>query len=156
MEQLLQLRVRAFVADGITDFTGRFELAVSPINTDYLFASAMGTDGTSSVSRLWHSIDGGANWVGGTETSTSNSWLGAQGWYDNTIVCHPTDPTILDANITTGLTAIILLVFGSGPIKGFAITLMLGIITSMFTAIVGTRAVINLIYGHKRVERLSI
>ena len=80
-----------YINTGITDFTGRFEMAVSPINSDYLFASAMGTDGTSSVSRLWHSIDGGANWVGGTETTSSSTWLGGQGWYDNTITCSPVD-----------------------------------------------------------------
>ncbi|QCU89600.1 protein translocase subunit SecD [Thiomicrorhabdus sediminis] len=64
--------------------------------------------------------------------------------------------TIADANITTLLAAIVLFSFGTGPIKGFAITLSIGIITSMFTAILGTRAVINLIYGNKRVEKLSI
>jgi hypothetical protein len=85
----------SYINTGITDFTGRFEMAISPINTDYLYASAMGTAGNSSVSRLWHSIDGGASWVGGTETSTSNSWLGAQGWYDNTIICSPVDPKIV-------------------------------------------------------------
>ncbi|WP_455200925.1 protein translocase subunit SecD [Kaarinaea lacus] len=64
--------------------------------------------------------------------------------------------TIADANITTLIAAIILFGFGSGPIKGFAITLSIGIITSMFTAIMGTRAVVNLVYGGKRVEKLSI
>ncbi len=64
--------------------------------------------------------------------------------------------TIADANITTLLAAIVLFSFGTGPIKGFAITLSIGIITSMFTAILGTRAVINWIYGNKRVEKLSI
>ncbi|MFC1664329.1 protein translocase subunit SecD [Pseudomonadota bacterium] len=64
--------------------------------------------------------------------------------------------TIVDANITTLIAAIVLFNFGTGPIKGFAITLSIGILTSMFTAIVGTRAVINLIYGGKRVEKLSI
>ena len=64
--------------------------------------------------------------------------------------------TIADANITTLIAAIILFGFGTGPIKGFAITLSIGIATSMFTAIMGTRAVINLIYGGKRVEKLSI
>jgi len=64
--------------------------------------------------------------------------------------------TIADANITTLLAAVVLFSFGTGPIKGFAITLSIGIITSMFTAIVGTRAVINLMYGNKRVEKLSI
>lgn len=64
--------------------------------------------------------------------------------------------TIADANITTLIAAIVLFGFGTGPIKGFAITLSIGIATSMFTAIMGTRAVINLIYGGRRVERLRI
>ena len=64
--------------------------------------------------------------------------------------------TIADANITTLIAAIVLLSFGTGPIKGFAVTLSIGIITSMFTAIMGTRAVINLIYGGRRVARLAI
>ncbi len=64
--------------------------------------------------------------------------------------------TIADANITTLLAAIVLFSFGTGPIKGFAITLSIGIITSMFTAIVGTRAVVNYLYGNKPVEKLSI
>lgn len=64
--------------------------------------------------------------------------------------------TIADANITTLLAAIVLFSFGTGPIKGFAITLSIGIITSMFTAIVGTRAIVNYLYGNKPVEKLSI
>jgi len=65
--------------------------------------------------------------------------------------------TIADANITTLIAAFVLFLFGTGPIKGFAVTLSLGIMTSMFTAIMGTRAVINLIYGgKKRVRKLSI
>lgn len=64
--------------------------------------------------------------------------------------------TIADANITTLIAAIVLFGFGTGPIKGFAITLSIGIVTSMFTAIMGTRAVINLIYGGRRVTALSI
>ena len=64
--------------------------------------------------------------------------------------------TIADANITTLIAAIVLFGFGTGPIKGFAITLSIGIVTSMFTAIMGTRAVINLYYGGRRVQRLSI
>ncbi len=64
--------------------------------------------------------------------------------------------TIADANITTLLAAVVLFSFGTGPIKGFAITLSIGILTSMFTAIVGTRAVINIMYGNKRVNKLSI
>ncbi|MBD3756339.1 MAG: hypothetical protein IE937_12080, partial [Gammaproteobacteria bacterium] len=52
--------------------------------------------------------------------------------------------------------AIVLFSFGTGAIKGFAITLSIGIATSMFTAILGTRAIVNLMYGNKRVEKLSI
>ncbi len=65
--------------------------------------------------------------------------------------------TIMDANLTTLLVAIVLYSMGTGPIKGFAITLSIGIITSMFTSIMGTRAFINLIYGNrKEILRLSI
>ncbi len=64
--------------------------------------------------------------------------------------------TILDANITTFIAAVVLFSIGSGPVRGFAVTLAIGILTSMFTAIIGTRAVVNQIYGHKRVEKLSI
>ena len=65
--------------------------------------------------------------------------------------------TIADANVTTLIAAFVLFLFGTGPVKGFAVTLSLGIVTSMFTAIMGTRSVINLIYGgRKRVEKLSI
>ena len=64
--------------------------------------------------------------------------------------------TILDANITTLIVAVILYAVGTGPIKGFAVTLSLGILTSMFTAILGTRALVNLIYGGRRVDSLSI
>ncbi|PVV08403.1 MAG: protein translocase subunit SecD, partial [gamma proteobacterium symbiont of Ctena orbiculata] len=64
--------------------------------------------------------------------------------------------TIIDANITTLIAAVVLFSFGTGPIKGFAVTLAIGICTSMFTAIIGTRAVINMIYGRKRVKALAI
>ena len=64
--------------------------------------------------------------------------------------------TIADANLTTLIAAIVLFVFGTGPIKGFAVTLSLGIVTSMFTAIIGTRSLINLIYGGRNLERLSV
>ncbi len=64
--------------------------------------------------------------------------------------------TIIDANITTLIAAVVLFSFGTGPIKGFAVTLAIGILTSMFTAIIGTRAVINLIYGRKRVKSLAV
>lgn len=64
--------------------------------------------------------------------------------------------TILDANITTLIVAIILYAIGTGPIKGFAVTLSVGIITSMFASIMGTRALVNLIYGGRRVKSLAI
>lgn len=64
--------------------------------------------------------------------------------------------TITDANVTTLLAAIVLFSLGTGPVKGFAVTLSIGIITSMFTAIVGTRAIVNLIYGGRNVKKLSI
>ena len=65
--------------------------------------------------------------------------------------------TIWDANVTTLIVAVILLSYGTGPVKGFAITLSIGIITSMFTAIMGTRAFVNIIYGSKKnLERISI
>ena len=65
--------------------------------------------------------------------------------------------TIADANVTTLIAAVVLFMFGTGPIKGFAVTLSLGIVTSMFTAIVGTRGIVNLIYGRrKRIQSLAI
>ena len=64
--------------------------------------------------------------------------------------------SIIDANITTLITAIILYAVGTGSIKGFAITTAIGVATSMFTAIVGTRAIVNLLYGGKRINKLSI
>ena len=64
--------------------------------------------------------------------------------------------TILDANITTLIAALILYVIGTGPVKGFAITLSIGIITSMFTAIMCTRALVNLVYGNKNIKELKI
>ena len=64
--------------------------------------------------------------------------------------------TIFDANITTLIVAIILFAVGTGPVKGFAVTLSIGILTSMFTAIVVTRAMTNLVYGGRRVQKLSI
>ena len=64
--------------------------------------------------------------------------------------------TIADANITTLIAGIVLFAFGSGPIKGFAVVLCLGIMTSMFTALTVTRAVVNLVYGGRKVERLSV
>ncbi len=64
--------------------------------------------------------------------------------------------SIADANITTLIAAIVLFAFGTGPIKGFAVTLSLGIITSMFTAIVGTRAIVNLAFGGRKLSRVSV
>ena len=64
--------------------------------------------------------------------------------------------TIADANITTLIAALVLFSFGTGPVKGFAVTLSIGIITSMFTAIIVSRAIINMIYGRKKVEELAI
>jgi len=64
--------------------------------------------------------------------------------------------TIMDANITTLIAAIVLFSVGSGPVRGFAVTLAIGIVTSMFTAIVGTRAIVNLMHGRKRLKTLSI
>ena len=64
--------------------------------------------------------------------------------------------TIADANITTLIAATVLYAFGTGPIKGFAITLAIGILSSMFTAIMGTRAIVNLIYGKRKIQKLAI
>ena len=64
--------------------------------------------------------------------------------------------TIFDANVTTLITALILYFIGTGPVKGFAITLSVGIITSMFTAIMCTRAMVNLVYGNKNIKGLKI
>jgi len=64
--------------------------------------------------------------------------------------------TIIDANITTLIAALILYAIGTGPIKGFAITLSIGIITSMFTAVVGTRTIVNAVWGGKRLDKLPI
>ena len=64
--------------------------------------------------------------------------------------------SIVDANITTLIAAVVLFAFGTGPVKGFAITLSLGIITSLFTAIVGTRAVVNLVFGGRKLKSLPI
>ena len=64
--------------------------------------------------------------------------------------------TIVDANITTLIASIILYAIGTGPVKGFAITLSIGILTSMFTAILGTRAIINIMYGNKNLKELRV
>ena len=64
--------------------------------------------------------------------------------------------TIVDSNVTTLIVAIILYAIGTGAVKGFAVTLMIGIVTSMFTAITVTRAMVNAIYGGRRLKRISI
>ena len=64
--------------------------------------------------------------------------------------------TIIDANLTTLIAAILLYAFGTGPIKGFAVTLAIGIVTSMFTAIMVTRAQINLMYGNRKLDGLKL
>ncbi|HHQ42607.1 MAG TPA: protein translocase subunit SecD, partial [Chromatiales bacterium] len=64
--------------------------------------------------------------------------------------------TIADANVTTLIAAVVLFSLGTGPIKGFAVTLSIGILTSMFTAIMGTRALVNLIFGGRRLKSLPI
>jgi preprotein translocase subunit SecD len=64
--------------------------------------------------------------------------------------------TILDANITTLIVAMVLFGLGSGVVKGVAVTLTIGIITSMLTAIMGTRAIVNLLYGRRSVKHISI
>ena len=64
--------------------------------------------------------------------------------------------SIADANITTLIAAIVLLAFGTGPIKGFAITLMIGILTSMFTAIIGTRSIVNFVFGGRKLSTLPV
>ncbi len=64
--------------------------------------------------------------------------------------------SIMDANVTTLIAAIVLFAFGTGPVKGFAVTLSLGIVTSMFTAIVGTRTIVNLIFGRRRLDTLPV
>lgn len=64
--------------------------------------------------------------------------------------------TILDSNLTTLIAAIMLFGFGTGPIKGFAVTLSIGILTSMFTAVTGSRALVNLIYGGRKLQKLAV
>ena len=64
--------------------------------------------------------------------------------------------TILDSNITTLITGIVLFSLGTGPVKGFAVTLCIGILTSMFTAIMGTRAIVNFLYGNRNIKKISI
>jgi len=64
---------------------------------------------------------------------------------------------IADSNVTMLMSGVVLFMFGSGPVRGFAVTLCIGIATSMFTALVGSRALIHLAYGRRRrIERLAI
>jgi hypothetical protein len=81
----------AWVNTGIASFPGRFELAISPVDHNRLYASAEG----SSHAELWISTNGGASWSETFESGTEPNWLGAQGWYDNTIVCHPTNTNLV-------------------------------------------------------------
>jgi len=64
--------------------------------------------------------------------------------------------SIIDANLTTLIVAVILYAIGSGPVQGFAVTLSIGILTSMFTAIVGTRALVNLVFGGRNIKKVWI
>jgi len=64
--------------------------------------------------------------------------------------------TIIDANLTTLIVGIILFSIGTGPVRGFAVTLCIGILTSMLTATTGTRAIVNLIYGGRQVKHLRV
>jgi preprotein translocase subunit SecD len=64
--------------------------------------------------------------------------------------------TIIDSNLTTLIAAIMLFGFGTGPVKGFAVTLSIGILTSMFTAVTGSRALVNLLYGGRKLQKLSV
>ena len=84
------------------------------------------------------------------ELKTRPPALAIQAGYDRAFL------TILDANVTTLFVALILLAIGSGPVAGFAVTLSIGIVTSMFTAIFGSRALVHLLYGRRRVERVLI
>ena len=85
------------------------------------------------------------------ELAAGNSPQGAiTGGYDKAL------SSIADANITTLIAALVLFAFGTGPVKGFAVTLSLGVITSMFTALVGTRAVVNLVFGGRRLAGLPV
>ena len=64
--------------------------------------------------------------------------------------------TILDSNLTTLIAAVILFSFGTGPVRGFAVVLFIGILSTLFTAVTGTRAIVNLIYGGRRLTHVSV
>jgi preprotein translocase subunit SecD len=83
--------------------------------------------------------------------------VGASPWASINAGFDKAFSAIGDSNVTMFLAGFMLYVFGSGPVRGFAVTLMLGIVASMFTALVGSRALIHLIYGRRRrIERLAI
>jgi preprotein translocase subunit SecD len=85
------------------------------------------------------------------ELASGSSIQGAiSGGYDRAFV------SILDANVTTLIVALILFLIGSGPVQGFAVTLSIGILTSMFTAILLTRSLVNLTVGGRKIEKLWI
>jgi preprotein translocase subunit SecD len=86
------------------------------------------------------------------EVRNGNSpWAAIQGGFEHAL------SAIIDANVTTLIAAVMLFAFGTGPIRGFAVVLFLGILTSLFTALMGSRALIQLIYGRRRrIERLAI
>jgi preprotein translocase subunit SecD len=81
----------------------------------------------------------------------TSPWAAIQGGFEHAL------SAIIDANVTTLIAAVMLFAFGTGPIRGFAVVLFLGILTSLFTALMGSRALIQLIYGRRRrIERLAI
>ncbi len=81
----------------------------------------------------------------------SSPWAAINGGFQHAL------SAIIDANVTTLIAAVMLFAFGTGPIRGFAVVLFLGILTSLFTALMGSRALIQLIYGRRRrIERLAI
>jgi preprotein translocase subunit SecD len=81
----------------------------------------------------------------------TSPWAAIQGGFDHAL------SAIIDANVTTLIAAVMLFAFGTGPIRGFAVVLFLGILTSLFTALMGSRALIQVIYGRRRrIERLAI
>ena len=83
--------------------------------------------------------------------------VGASPWASINAGFDKAFSAIGDSNVTMFLAGFMLYVFGAGPVRGFAVTLMLGIVASMFTALVGSRALIHLIYGRRRrIERLAI
>ena len=77
-------------------------------------------------------------------------------WTRATPACTGTASPLGPCSVTTLIASIVLYAIGTGPVKGFAITLSIGILTSMFTAILGTRAIINLMYGNKNIKELRV